>query len=90
MVESLTKQYPTRFMEYLEMKNLKTAPCPRSLRKHRKGVLMIDHIAWEALFYCPSPCGGGLRGRSHLFPPICTFTILQNMEHLVRTAFGDL
>ena len=70
MVESFTKQYPTRFIYSLEMHNLKTIPCPGSLRKYRKGVLTIFHISEEDLFSYTSPCGGGLRGRSHLFPPI--------------------
>ena len=44
MVESSKKPYPTRFMESLDIYNLKTDPCPASLSQFIRGVLLISHI----------------------------------------------
>ena len=68
IMESSTKQHPTRWKESREMMNLKTYPCPDSMRHFIRGDLTMDHISWAAPFPWPKPCGGGLSGITHTSP----------------------
>ena len=69
IMDSSTKQYPTRWKESREMLHLKATMWPASLRQFRKVELMVAHIYGSDPFPWSDPCGGGFIGIAHISHP---------------------
>ena len=70
IVESYTKQYPTREILSPEMLHLKTDPWPASWRQLSMGVRTISHMAGAAPLPCTRPWGGQFEGKGPIVAPI--------------------